>query len=118
MVAPVDYINFRYSNALDREIMLILNNLKDRLSSSEIMGFCSLTHHGGKRYGIRAIESRLKILAEKGSLNIEKKPTGGVGAPTKIYCIGKKFKKEYEDYKIPEQSRHVQIVSYVASRKE
>lgn len=119
MVRPEDYINLRYSRPLIREIMLILNNFNAPLPSSEIMELCKTTHHDGKRYGIRRIETFLKKLVEDGDLALEIKATRGVGAPTKLYFVSEKFKKERDNYMSqPEYDRFIGIRAYIVPQKE
>lgn len=118
MVAPETYINLKYPHPLMREITLLLNNFNAPLSSSEIMKLCKTTHHG-KRYGIRRIETCLNKLVKDGDLILERKPTGGAGAPTKLYSLSDGFKRDLNDYMTQrDYDRTFLTVAYVASRKE
>jgi len=103
LALPEDYINRTFQHPLDREIVLLLYNLRDsKLSSREIQPLCITKHffaEGERRYGLRHVEERLKNLATKGDISrreeiIPKKR----GRRRYLFSISDNCKNEIESY--------------------
>lgn len=101
MATAEDFLNDRYADLLDREIMLELYKLRgSKLSSEEIQNLCgakSLYAGKEKKYSIRSIESHLQALKERGDVETATKAEK-VGRPRKLFAITNKCLKELETY--------------------
>jgi predicted ArsR family transcriptional regulator len=102
MSRPEDFINWKYQDPINREIMLILHGLRgSKLTSAEIQELCKVSHlyaSEERKYSIRSIEGWLQLLVKNGDVDEESSSTKQRGRPRKLFSISNKCKGELEEY--------------------